>query len=305
MSVQGWIPRSAVILAVFIVCQRVAPAQQPIAFDHDSLLQDETTDAADEFDEGTFDYDGYESDNPFDEPLITDRPDFTESSSTVGLGVVQLEMGYSFVYNDDDATGDETHTHTAPETLLRVGFLENVELRVGWTYVWENTEVSGVHASTDGGSDLSIGLKIDLFEQCCWRPEQAIIVSTASDSGATNFSSNTFTTNVTYSYSWELANEWGLGANSGFFTDREGTDDFVVWTQSVALGIPLNDCWGTYIEYFGLYETQKAGAINQHFMNGGFTYLWNNNLQFDVRAGLGLNDDADDFFTGTGVSMRF
>jgi len=302
MSVQRWILCVALILAVVIAGQRAVLAQQSIAFDQDALLQDETSDS---FEEDNFESDDFGRETPFDEPLVTDRPDFTEASSTVGLGVVQLEMGYTFVFNDDDATGDETYTHTAPETLLRVGFLENVELRVGWTYVWESTEVSGIHASTDGGSDLSIGLKIDLFEQCCWRPEQAILVSTASDSGATNFSSNTFTTNVAYLYSWELPNEWSLSANSGFFTDREGNDDFVVWLQSIALGIPLTDVWGMYVEYFGLYETQKAGAVDQHFMDGGITYLWNYNLQFDVRAGFGLNGAADDFFTGTGVSMRF
>jgi hypothetical protein len=34
---------------------------------------------------------------PFlEEPLVTDRPDFTESSSTVGSGVLQLEGGVTF-----------------------------------------------------------------------------------------------------------------------------------------------------------------------------------------------------------------
>ncbi|MCA9212882.1 MAG: hypothetical protein KDB27_07455 [Planctomycetales bacterium] len=28
-------------------------------------------------------------------------------------------------------------------------------------------------------------------------------------------------------------------------------------------------------------------------------------VQFDIRAGMGLNDDADDFFVGTGLSVRF
>src|SRR3972149_2072098 len=57
------------------------------------------------------------------EPLVTDRPDFTESTVTVGLGGVQLEMGYT--YTRDEASGGNTTEHPFPETLLRVGMLAN------------------------------------------------------------------------------------------------------------------------------------------------------------------------------------
>ncbi len=68
-----------------------------------------------------------------DEPLVTDRPDFTEASSTVGLGVAQLEIGYTYVFDNDGA--DQTVGHSYPEPLLRVGLLrEWLELRVGWNY---------------------------------------------------------------------------------------------------------------------------------------------------------------------------
>ena len=33
-----------------------------------------------------------------EEPIVTDRPDFTEASSTVGKGVAQVEFGYTFTY---------------------------------------------------------------------------------------------------------------------------------------------------------------------------------------------------------------
>ena len=66
-----------------------------------------------------------------DEPLVTDRPDFTEASSTVGLGVAQLEFGYTYTY-DNDGT-QSTRTHSFGEPLLRVGILaEWLEFRCGW-----------------------------------------------------------------------------------------------------------------------------------------------------------------------------
>ena len=38
--------------------------------------------------------------------------------------------------------------------------------------------------------------------------------------------------------------------------------------------------------------------------DGGFTFLVNNNFQLDVRAGVGLNEAADDYFVGTGFAVR-
>ena len=62
---------------------------------------------------------------------------------------------------------------------------------------------------------------------------------------------------------------------------------------------------GSYLEYFGFYP---GGADDEgdtkNFINGGFTYAVNDDLQLDILAGFGLNDDAEDFFTGVGISFR-
>lgn len=38
--------------------------------------------------------------------------------------------------------------------------------------------------------------------------------------------------------------------------------------------------------------------------DGGFAYLCNNDLQLDVLAGAGNNDDVSDYFVSVGVSWR-
>src|SRR5688572_5424118 len=50
--------------------------------------------------------------------LVTDRPHFSEASSLVGLGRVQLETGYSYFRDNDGGT---FQTHSFPEPLLRAG----------------------------------------------------------------------------------------------------------------------------------------------------------------------------------------
>jgi hypothetical protein len=93
--------------------------------------------------------DGGEGGPDLNEPIVTDRPDFTEASSTVGAGVVQLEMGYTFFKNNDD--GADQKTHSFPETLLRVGmFADWFEFRADWNYAVEKTEIGGISNRVDG-----------------------------------------------------------------------------------------------------------------------------------------------------------
>ncbi|MBI2435836.1 MAG: transporter, partial [Candidatus Hydrogenedentes bacterium] len=42
-----------------------------------------------------------------------------------------------------------------------------------------------------------------------------------------------------------------------------------------------------------------------HSLDGGFTFLLRENIQWDLFVGVGLSDDADDWFVGTGLCFRF
>ena len=139
-----------------------------------------------------------------DEPLVTDRPDFTEASSTVGLGVAQLEIGYTYSFDQTSTNSVENHSYGEP--LLRIGmFAEWFELRVGWNYANEITTTAGVQSVVAGSEDLYLGVKIALTPQECLLPEMALIpqmtVPTASTS---NFGDGTVLPGVNWIYGWEL-----------------------------------------------------------------------------------------------------
>jgi len=120
-------------------------------------------------------------------PLVTDRPDFTEASSTVGRGVAQIEFGYTYVLNDDAGTRDVSHS--AGEPLLRYGILaEWLELRAALFPVSTNSTTGGVRTSTTGIEDLYLGLKIGLTPQERWLPEMALIPQMLVPTGSSAFS---------------------------------------------------------------------------------------------------------------------
>ena len=252
--------------------------------------------------------DGLDIEFEFDEeePLVTDRPDFTESSSTVGLGTVQLEIGYTFV--EDDSAGTRVRAHNLPQALWRIGmFREWFELRIGQTWVEERSS-TGVARNTESGlEDLYIGAKIALTEQCgCW-PEMAILPQALVPTGDDAFTNDQFMPGVNWVYSWELNDCVSIaGSTQGNRARDESGEYYTEFAQSVAIGIGLTDCIGAYTEWYGLFphSASDPGARPQHVFNGGFTFLITNDIQFDIEAGVGLNRHADDYFVGTGLAIR-
>ena len=118
------------------------------------------------------------------EPLVTDRPDFTESSVTVGMGVVQIESGYTFTY--DDHEDGKVSEHSYPETLFRVGMLaEWFELRLGWNYGDSaETVFGGSDQNLSGAEDLYVGSKFALTPQSDCLPETGLILQMTVPTGS-------------------------------------------------------------------------------------------------------------------------
>ena len=59
-----------------------------------------------------------------------------------------------------------------------------------------------------------------------------------------------------------------------------------------------------FAEYFFIVPaTRDTDAA--HSVDVGLLQLVGKRFQFDVRVGAGLNDEADDFFTGAGASYLF
>lgn len=236
------------------------------------------------------------------EPLVTDRPDFTEASSTVGLGVAQLEIGYTYAFDDDGTT--RTSAHSYPEPLLRVGLLANwLELRIGWNYAGESS--GGL--DTSGAEDLYLGFKVGLTPQEGILPEMALIPQMFVPTGADNFSSDEVLPGVNWIYGWSV-NDWlGTAGSTQFNRAIDGGTGraYTEWAQSWTIAASLTERLGTYSEWFAFFPHSSDTAQVEHYYNGGFTYLLGDNVQWDIRGGVGLNDAADDYFVGTGLSIRF
>ena len=240
-----------------------------------------------------------------EEPLISDRPDFTEASSCVGLRRVQVEMGYTYIRDNNNAVLRSAHSF--PEVLLRGGMRAGwFEFRVGWNYGINLNRENVVSSIFDGGEDLYLGAKIALTEQDGWRPEMAILPQMNVPAGHKYLSSGEVEPGVNWLYGWDI-NEWL--ATGGSTQVNRARDDAQVWfaefAQSWTFNYKLTEKLGAYTEWFAFFPAGSAVDLPQHYFNGGFTFLAHKNVQYDIRAGVGLNDAADDFFAGSGAVLRF
>lgn len=87
--------------------------------------------------------------------------------------------------------------------------------------------------------------------------------------------------------------------------DGSSGQAYTEWAQSWTFGYSLTDRLGAYTEYYGLFPSGADETRPENYFNGGLTVLINNDVQWDVRSGVGLNENADDYFVGTGLSIRY
>ncbi|NBV41179.1 transporter [bacterium] len=219
--------------------------------------------------------------------IITDRPDFTESTETVGSRTVQLETGYTY-------TGDSGGTHTLGEVLVRYGVIGDLELRFILPSYQIQSDVSGF-------SDSGIGFKYAISKGKTGIPDLSVIFETSLPTGETGFRDSDPQITTKLCMGWEIDDRLSGASNLNFGWAGSGDERFTQIAATLSFGYSLSDSTGMYTEYYGFFPNQKLGN-NGHLINMGLTYLVNPNFQLDIRIGKSITDSS--WFIGTGVAFR-
>jgi len=228
----------------------------------------------------------------FAQSIITDRPDQTESSSTLLEGSLQIESGILFGSSKDDYFSEGIIL--APSVLWRYGITNGIELRLLTEFASVKDKTSNI--SSNGLSDLQIGTKIELLKKEGINTEIAFLSHAILPSAKDELSINELGVINKLSISHELSNRVGLGYNIGYDYFGTGSGNF---TYSFALGFGISDKIGFYVESYGGVIDFKNHEAN---FDTGFTYLIKNNSQLDVSFGTGLNHNMN--FVSIGYSLN-
>ncbi|MDB5340114.1 MAG: hypothetical protein JWN70_5733 [Planctomycetaceae bacterium] len=252
-------------------------------------------------------WNGAETDDHKPNPkLVTDRPHFSEASSLVGLGRVQIETGYSIF--SDRSNGIRTITQSFGEPLLRAGVgAEWFEFRLATTALTESVSAAGNSRFAAGVDDIYIGAKLAITEQAGALPEFAIFPQARLPSGSSAFTSDRFLPGVNLAYSWML-NDWiELECNTQFNNRRD--DLFHTYTefiQTANVEYELAEALGGFTEIIAFIPSGSLSALPEYYFHAGLVMFPNDDVQFDMHAGVGLNAPAANLaFTGVGLSWRY
>lgn len=243
--------------------------------------------------------------------ISTDRPSFSDGAGIQPKGRFNLETGYTYTFRDRDDV--ETSRHNAPEVLARVGIVDDrFELRfITSGFAWVNTDDGSSSDSVDGWNDFALGFKLKVLDQNGWRPRLALgALSTlggGSDSISTQIAEPTFKLIWASDLGQAAGDSWKgftLGGNFNLAFPTTDGDRFTQGQASVYLSFPIVDRWTGFAEYYVLGPNTKDNDA-AHYVDFGATWLIHTRIQLDGRAGFGLNQEADNFFAGLGISFLF
>jgi len=226
-------------------------------------------------------------------PLITDRPDFTESPVSVARGVIQLEGGYTL-------TGiGGTRSHSLGEVLVRVGVGGPLELRFGLN----SYQIAGGPPARRGMEDGAIGAKLEVVEAAGARPAIGLIVGASLPTGARAFRSETVEPEAVVAMGWALPGGWSVGSNVGFLLGASDVGEDNQWLGSLTVGRGVGS--GPVAVFAEVYGFAEAAVASDVFVDGGVTLTLGEHMQLDMRVARQVHGLRRETHIGVGIARRW
>jgi hypothetical protein len=227
------------------------------------------------------------------DPLVGDRPDFTESTETIAPRRVQLEAGATAEQGDLDVL-------TIGETVIRIGLARRWELRVG-----ANSWVSVDSPSGDdsGFDDPSLTAKVR-FNPDDERLAVGLLFGSTLALGDDDVGAPDEQPVVKLLLGGEFSPRLAWGANAGYVRASESGGRFDQLSGSFSLGVGVSERLGAFVEVYGFSEESEGGDTST-YADTGVTYLLSDDLQVDARIGSGIDGNDVDLFLGGGVVKRW
>ena len=227
-------------------------------------------------------------------PIITDRPDQSESPYIVPVGHLQIETGFVMTQNRLNG-GGKIRAFDLATTLLRYGISEFWEFRLGASYRVQQLAGAAVTRIIRGINGLMVGGKLHLREGEGRFPQTALIVSLNLPVGPDELVPEHLTFRTLLAFTSSITETFSLSYNVG--AEQVGRNFTYFFTAS--FGMTVSDRLGAFAEVYG---NRSTGAPAEFHFDTGLTHLLSPAIQLDTSAGFSFT--AENWFFNMGLAFR-
>lgn len=213
--------------------------------------------------------------------ITTDRPDQTESPTTITLGNIQIESGIAIEKEQSNIN-----------TLFRFGMFNGVELRLNSNYLI-NDQISSLRKSSF--TDFEVGAKFRIQDNEAKKTKMGFLTHISIPTAPEIFSNNEYGLLNRFIVSHDISDSDQIAYNIGYNKFKNYDGEFV-YTLVYSKGF---NSFGMFIEIFGN-ESSNLSILN---FDSGITYQLDKNKQLDLSFARGLNNEL--FFLSIGYSIAF
>lgn len=224
--------------------------------------------------------------------ISSDRPDYADDVSTVPVGLLQVESGYSY------SRALKEKQHTLGEWMLRTGLSGRSDIRLGLnSYLRDGSSGWG-----DGSLDFRFRLIKPEDDEKTGALSLTLLAGASLPTGSRQFSARRLQPAVMLTSALTLSG-WVILApfvNYSLQSSPEGQFSEFAAGSSFVFDLGNNLNW--YAE--GFVTTVESGfGRNTGSAGSGFLWLLRDNLQLDVHAITVLNGPSPDYSVGFGLSF--
>ncbi len=233
-------------------------------------------------------------------PLKTARPGSAEPAYVIPVGALQFEGGFAY---------EKAGHHKVKEfgdLLVRYGLFKKFELGLGLN---SYSITDDGHHEYKGFQDISLSARVEIYHGSShfeiFKPQLALLAGSSLPSGSDHFTDEKAQPMVRLTGEWHLNEKLVFGTTLGNKFVRDDHENFNEFLAVFGLHAHLSHELGAFAEFV----RHDSGGDHPHESNlleGGFTFLLNDNFQLDVFGEFEVGADGDDtpWMIGTGLVYR-
>ena len=237
--------------------------------------------------------------------IVTDRPDFVESSNVVGLNRFQVETSIAI---DRSRSASYRESSVSTPTLLRYGISDTLELRLesdGRIKTRTRGPAAGERSSDSGTADASFGVKWHALDAVGSSPSLGVLLHVDAPSGSRFLRGEKYRPSLRVVAEWELPNDMSLGLMPGAGSNNDAMGQrYTHGIFGAVVGKQLTEKLRGFVEIAAPHVARSNHGGTEATFDVGGAYLITDTLQVDAMLARGLNSRTPDLSLTIGLSFK-